>query len=258
MKILLTVGHSKLKYGYYTSADGRRYGGVLEYVYCKELAPYVKKWLELAGHNVDLVICPEGVLTKASQEYNYKVPVENKGDYDLVIELHLNASGKHNAEGTEVLYYCASGKKVALRVVNKLAKVFENRGVKERKDLYILRDTKAVAILVEVFFCDSASDSEKGKDKDKIGKLIAEGVHGKIIKEPAKEEEVKEEVKKDSFKIPSLKGYKGFSIVDGLKSFGYKSTFSYRAKIWKAIGKTSPYKGTYTQNVTLLNYLKTH
>lgn len=56
--------------------------------------------------------------------------------------------------------------------------------------------------------------------------------------------------------IPSLKGYKGFSIVDGLKSFGYPNTFAYRKTLWAKIGKTSKYKGTATQNTQLLNYLK--
>lgn len=56
--------------------------------------------------------------------------------------------------------------------------------------------------------------------------------------------------------LPSLKGYKGFSIVDGLKSFGYDSSFDYRKKLWSAIGKTSTYKGTSLQNITLLNSLK--
>ena len=68
---------------------------------------------------------------------------------------------------------------------------------------------------------------------------------------PTKHEE--KETKKD---IPSLKGYKGFSIVDGLKSFGYEYSFSYRKILWSRIGKTSKYKGTATQNLTLLNTLK--
>lgn len=61
---------------------------------------------------------------------------------------------------------------------------------------------------------------------------------------------------KESSTLPSLKGYKGFSIVDGLKSFGYDSSFEYRKKLWSAIGKTSTYKGTSLQNITLLNSLK--
>lgn len=60
---------------------------------------------------------------------------------------------------------------------------------------------------------------------------------------------------KDDFTMPSLKGYKGFSIVDGLKQFGYNSDFSYRNEIWKAMGK-SGYKGTAKQNKTMLAYLK--
>lgn len=56
--------------------------------------------------------------------------------------------------------------------------------------------------------------------------------------------------------LPRLKGYKGFSIVDGLKSFGYDSSFAYRKKLWSMIGKNSVYKGTSLQNITLLNHLK--
>ena len=58
-------------------------------------------------------------------------------------------------------------------------------------------------------------------------------------------------------KIPSLKGYKGFSLVDGLKQFGYKSDMTYRAEVWKLLGKTDKYKGTTTQNSKMLTLLKT-
>lgn len=57
-------------------------------------------------------------------------------------------------------------------------------------------------------------------------------------------------------KIPSLKGYKGFSIVDGLSKFGYNSSFTYRSKLWELIGEQSVYKGTSKQNTKLLNVLK--
>ena len=62
--------------------------------------------------------------------------------------------------------------------------------------------------------------------------------------------------KKPSEKMPSLKGYKGFSLVDGLKQFGYKSDFDYRASLWKLAGKKDKYKGTGEQNAKLLNILK--
>lgn len=65
-----------------------------------------------------------------------------------------------------------------------------------------------------------------------------------------------EEEKKEVIELPSLKGYKGFSIVDGLKAYGYNSSFSYRKKLWKLVGKTSVYMGTSKQNTQLLNILK--
>jgi GH25 family lysozyme M1 (1,4-beta-N-acetylmuramidase) len=56
--------------------------------------------------------------------------------------------------------------------------------------------------------------------------------------------------------LPSLQGYKGFSIVSALKNFGYPSDFEYRKILWKKIGKTDTYKGTAYQNLSLLNTLR--
>lgn len=56
--------------------------------------------------------------------------------------------------------------------------------------------------------------------------------------------------------IPSLKGYKGFSIVDGLKAYGYEYSFSYRKKLWARLGNIGNYKGTSLQNTKMLNQLK--
>lgn len=61
----------------------------------------------------------------------------------------------------------------------------------------------------------------------------------------------------NTFKIPSLKGYKGFSLVDGLRQFGYKYDMAYRAEVWKKLGKTDKYKGSAAQNTKMLNLLKT-
>ena len=77
MKIAISVGHSKLKNGNYTSASGAGRGGVNEYLYNKKLAPIVKKYLVLAGHKVTIVRCPEGKFTSASQERSYKLPKLN-------------------------------------------------------------------------------------------------------------------------------------------------------------------------------------
>ena len=177
MRVFLSVGHSILKSGACTSASGE----VQEYAYCKALAPYVKKYLEQAGASVDLVICPAYQFSKASDERDYKISRENAGNYDVACELHLNCFNGA-ARGTETYYKTSRGKVYADRVNAKLATIFPDRGVKT-KNLYMLNQTKAPAILTEVFFCDSKADylTAKNEGYDKIGRLIAEGIMGKTI-----------------------------------------------------------------------------
>ena len=57
-------------------------------------------------------------------------------------------------------------------------------------------------------------------------------------------------------KLPNLSDYNGNSIVDGLKSVGYDSSFNSRKELYKEAGFTDTYKGTAKQNEELLNILK--
>lgn len=167
MRIFLSVGHSLLKNGTYTSAKGY----CVEYKYCKKLSKYVKKELEKKGDIVDLVICPEKRFVTASQEREYKLPIERDGNYDLVMELHLNASDSNTANGCEVLFKSDKGKRYAECVHNGLAQMFRHRGVKKRDDLYMLNQTKAPAIIVESFFCTCKEDYAKAKGTANVKKL---------------------------------------------------------------------------------------
>lgn len=177
LKICVTVGHSRLKSGVYTSADGRKYGGVIEYKYCRDFAKkYLVPQLKAKGHDVDLIICPEKQFTDAKQEKDYKLSRINKKDYDLVMELHLNAA-QPSAHGTEVLYISEKGREYAERICKALGEVYRNRGAKKRTDLYILNSTKPVAILLELFFCTNREDYLKGhgkKNASGLAKLISE------------------------------------------------------------------------------------
>ncbi|HBY3338054.1 TPA: N-acetylmuramoyl-L-alanine amidase [Clostridioides difficile] len=187
MKICITVGHSILKSGACTSANGV----VNEYQYNKSLAPVLADTFRKEGHKVDVIICPEKQFKTKNEEKSYKIPRVNSGGYDLLIELHLNSSGV-GAFGTEVFYYSEKGKEYAQRVVDKLSKPFirkkgdkevGNRGVKLDKSLYILNSSKPTAILIESFFCDNKEDYEKAKKlgHEGIAKLIVEGVLNKNI-----------------------------------------------------------------------------
>jgi len=183
MKIYVCTGHAN--YGnMISSADGSSVGGCNEYNYNKELLPYIKKWCEKVG-----IICytdtPEvGKLHSLEDEINYYISHANAKDYDLVVQLHLNACNE-KASGCEVWYYPSSamGMQYANSVCNKLGTVWNNRGIKERKTLYWLRKTIAPSILIESFFCDNASNYLKAV---KLGlnahaKLIVEGILGRDI-----------------------------------------------------------------------------
>jgi hypothetical protein len=178
MKIAITVGHSILKSGLCTSANGV----VNEYQYCKMLADFLSKILRAAGCTVDIIICPEKQFAKSTEERTYKLTRINGKKYDLVVELHLN-SYNGTAKGTEVLYCSNTGKMYAQRVVNKLGTVFTSRGVKDRPDLYMLNSTDCPAIMIETFFCDSKSDYDIATKLGygEVAKLIAEGNLNKSI-----------------------------------------------------------------------------
>jgi N-acetylmuramoyl-L-alanine amidase len=73
-------------------------------------------------------------------------------------------------------------KEYAQRIVNAIGGLgFVNRGVKERQDLYELKNTKMAAIIVEVCFVEATEDIaiyiKVGYDT--IGKVIAEGISNK-------------------------------------------------------------------------------
>ena len=187
MKILLTVGHSILKTGACTSADGRPYGGVLEYAYNKSIVNRAADYLRQVGHTVDVLVCPELQFSRSIDEKDYKVQQANAGGYDLVAELHLNASALHNGRGCEVLYISDAGKKVAQRIQERLTTVFKDRGVAYRNNLYMLTQTKPVAVMIESFFCDNFADCELAEKTD-VALLIAEGIHGRDIEAVAEEE----------------------------------------------------------------------
>ncbi|MEE7910235.1 N-acetylmuramoyl-L-alanine amidase, partial [Clostridioides difficile] len=155
---------------------------VNEYQYNKFLAPVLADTFRKEGHKADVIICPEKQFKTKAEEKIYKIPRVNSGGYDLLIELHLNASNGQG-KGSEVLYYSNKGLEYATRICNKLGTVFRNRRAKLDKGLYILNSSKPTAVLIESFFCDNKEDYEKAKKLgyEGMAKLIVEGVLNKNI-----------------------------------------------------------------------------
>ena len=95
-----------------------------------------------------------------TQNENLKNIVSKCNDHtvDLDISIHFNASNGQG-HGVEVLQYSNKTKTAAQNICNAIAQLgFKNRGVKDRTDLYVLKKTKAPAILIECCFCDSEID----------------------------------------------------------------------------------------------------
>lgn len=96
---------------------------------------------------------------------------------DLDVSIHLNSGG---GTGTEVLVYSDTGEAAgyAVKICAAISELgYRNRGVKERKNLYVLRRTSAPALLVECCFVDSSEDAQRF-DADKMAAAIVQGITG--------------------------------------------------------------------------------
>ena len=168
MKICVVAGHTMKGKG--TGAS--KY--INESTENRVVSKYVVDYLKKAGHEADYY-----EINEATDYLSKQVKFANAKSYDLVVQIHFNAGG---GTGTETLYKTSSGKKYAEKVTNSLGKLYKQRGVKVRNDLYWLNQTKAPAILVEVCFVDSTTDTNiYNANKAYTGKLIAEGIIGKEI-----------------------------------------------------------------------------
>lgn len=132
--------------------------------------------LKSNGHTV--VNCTVDV---SNNDLADRVAIANRQRLDLFISIHLNAGGGH---GTETYIYNQyyngkeANREVAKRINDKVVAScgFRNRGVKEN-NFYVLRETVAPAVLVEVCFVDSQEDASKLNCKA-VAKAIAEAITG--------------------------------------------------------------------------------
>ena len=119
----------------------------------------------------------------------------NSHSVDLDVSIHLN-SGRNDYEGdgsiggTEVWCYNEKTRSIAERICEQIASLgFRNRGVKYSTKLYVLRKTKAPAILIECAFVDDADDA-KLWNAEKIATAIVQGIIGQAEKQTEKKPEV--------------------------------------------------------------------
>ena len=135
--------------------------------------------LRKAGHTV--YDCTDDTGATASANLQNIVKKCNSHEVDLDISIHFNASAGGKGHGTEAYVFSKSAKNkpatdAAQRIVDRIAKLgFTNRGVKVGSSLYVIRNTYALAILVECCFCDNKMDAAR-YNPDKMANAIACGI----------------------------------------------------------------------------------
>jgi hypothetical protein len=113
-------------------------------------------------------------------------------DVDLEVSIHFNSgandkTGNGKTTGTEVLVYSASSKArgYAEKICAAIAQLgFKNRGVKVNSSLYVLKNTKAPALLVECCFVDDKDDVKLYNYCD-MASAIVYGITGQKLSTPS-------------------------------------------------------------------------
>ena len=147
MKICVNAGHTKFGKG--TGAS--KY--LNESTETRKIAYELMKLLADSKHEVI-----PAVYDRSANNLKEAVQLANNKAADLFISIHCNAGG---GQGCEV--YTWKGQQVAqaVKACNNLANLgFKNRGVKDGSSLYVIKNTKCTAILIEVCFVDNKADAE--------------------------------------------------------------------------------------------------
>lgn len=166
--------------------DGKKGSGavgiVKESTVARQIKDTVIAKLRALGHTVYDCTCSNGgTATVVLKDICSKA---NAHTVDLDISIHLNCFNG-TAKGTEVLVYKLGGKaeQYARNIVNSICELgYTNRGVKVRNDLYFLKHTKNIAILIETFFCDNQDDVNRF-NLEQMANAIVKGITGQVANE---------------------------------------------------------------------------
>lgn len=170
-RIAIDIGHA--------NKTGARGNGYEEHEMCAMLARHVKKHLEsykVQQFQADIIDFPT---QSNSGDLSATVTAINAGGYDASVSLHMDAATTPNAHGAHVCYYSTSGKVLANEIAIRLCPQMPGRANKtvKRDNLYVLKKTKPVAVLVECGFITNTNDAAwVKKAPDKVALSIALGI----------------------------------------------------------------------------------
>lgn len=135
--------------------------GVYEKVLTLDTSKRLKALLERAGAEV--------YMTRESDtsiKGPVRVEVANKISGDVLISIHYNSYTNPETNGTETLYCpdnTGANKKLARLVQQELVKQlgFTDRGLRERPDLVLLRETNMPSVMAEIGFLSNQNEGKK-------------------------------------------------------------------------------------------------
>ena len=147
MKIAIDLGHG---IGEDRGAESKF---ITEEKIINEVGALVINKLKTLGHTI-IEVRPVSA-TSVGDSLIQRVQKANSNNVDLYVSIHANAGG---GKGSEVYTYQGKEVKEARNVLNNLVSLgFINRGIKGA-NLFVVNQTKAKAMLIEICFVDTQSD----------------------------------------------------------------------------------------------------
>ena len=144
----------------------------------RAVVAHIIKLLKQLGHSVT-----DCTIDKSDNYLKEAVAAANKHKADLAVSIHFNSSSDSSANGVETLVYNSNNdytNKYANAINKEIAALgYRNRGIKQRQDLYWLKNTTSKAILIECCFVSSKADSDK-YNAVKMAEAIVKGLVGKL------------------------------------------------------------------------------
>lgn len=144
----------------------------------------VKGYLEAVGYDVKLLQSDN--LAGESPRYENVTDSANKWGADVFVSIHCNSVENPTARGCETLVYSMGGdaedlayciQKQVIDTLKAIDKKFDDRGIKVRNKLAVLRCTKMPAVMVETAFISNELDANLLVNKeDDISRAIARGI----------------------------------------------------------------------------------
>ncbi len=137
----------------------------------------------LASTPIQVIITRE---TDIFIELKQRAHIANSADADTFVSIHANAQSNSNktANGTETWFYKGSSdsQKLASFIQDRLVDALNTRDrkLKKTEDLYVLKNTKMTAVLLELGFIDNVTDNAMLADPAKR-QLAAKAIYNGIL-----------------------------------------------------------------------------